>query len=334
MNETDYKGINTLIRTYELRLLKREDVERMLKAPDLGSVLDLLSGTVYQFNREETLRTKNFNQILMNHLVDVYRELFTIAPDSEIVELFTLKYSYHNLKVLLKQHFLEEQHEDLLIPIGGLSLDALRNLVETGNSEVAHPIMVEAVQHAKSDYNEQRLLEAITVYLDTYYFRHLRIIADRIDYEPITKMIDTQIDLYNLSTLVRSLNQGKPRSHLYTVLSSAGTISKQEIIDESMNGAVAVLRKLYGGKSYGSQLERVIVDNNRIDTLKLDKLMEDLIHDIVSEGLYQPFGPLPMLGFIYAKETEVTNLRLILVGKDNQIEEQILRERVREVYGS
>ena len=101
-----------------------------------------------------------------------------------------------------------------------------------------------------------------------------------------------------------------------------------------MNGAVAVLRKLYGGKSYGSQLERVIVDNNRIDTLKLDKLMEDLIHDIVSEGLYQPFGPLPMLGFIYAKETEVTNLRLILVGKDNQIEEQILRERVREVYGS
>ena len=48
------------------------------------------------------------------------------------------------------------------------------------------------------------------------------------------------------------------------------------------------------------------------------------------------FHPLlmPLLGYVYAKETEVTNLRLLLVGKDNAINEDILRERVRQVYGS
>ncbi len=334
MKDTDYKGINTLIRTYELRLLKTDDFERMLKADDLKSALDVLNGTEYEFDRTEILRTKDFNGFLMEHLADVYEELFEIAPNPELIELFTLRYTYHDLKVLLKQRFLDEDLEELLIPIGRQSLDSLKNLVDTGENDQAHPLMVEAVQSTITDYEERGLLEAVTVYLDTFYFRHLRDITERIDFDPITNITDTIIDLYNLSSVVRSLNQGKPRSHLHTLLSSSGSIPKQDIIDESVNGAVTVLRKLYSGKPYGERLETVIIDNKDINTLNLDKLSDGLIHDIVSEGIYQAFGPLPMLGYIYAKETEIRNLRLLLIGKDNGIAEDILRERVRQVYGS
>lgn len=334
MKDIDYKGINTLIRTYELRLLKSEEMERILKASNLSQALDVLNGTEYDFDREEVLRTKNINEFLLKHLADVYQDLFEIVPDPEIIELFTLRYTYHNLKVLLKQHFLGENLEHLLIPIGRQSLESLKTLVETGESDQAHPIMVEAIQMAKYDYEERELIEAVTVYMDTYYFRHLRDITNRVDDSSITNITDTITDLYNLSSVVRSTNQGKPRSHLYAILSSAGSIPKQAIIDELINGPVVLLRKLYSGKPYGSQLESVIIDNKEIDTLQLDKLMDDLIHEVVSEGLYQPFGPMPVLGYLYAKETEVTNLRLLLVGKDNDIEEGTLRERVRQVYGS
>ncbi len=84
---------------------------------------------------------------------------------------------------------------------------------------------------------------------------------------------------------------------------------------------------------YGSKLE-VVIEDNKINTLKLDKIMDELISEIVSEGIYQAFGPMPLLGYIYAKETEITNLRLLLVGKDNQIDETILRERMRTIYGA
>lgn len=334
MKDTDYKGINTLIRTYELRLLTTDDFSRILKADDLKTALDILKGSDYDFDEGEVLRTKDFNGFLMAHLAEVYQELFAIAPEPELIELFTLRYSYHNLKVLLKQYFLEENYEELLIPIGRLSIDSLKKLVETDELDEADPIMVEAVREAKSDYSETNMLEAVTVFMDTYYFRHLRRIADQLHFDAITNIVDTQIDLYNLSSLVRSLNQKKPRSHLHTVLSSSGSIPKLDIIEESVNGAVSVLRKYYAGKSYGSRLEMVIEDDNRINTLKLDKLVDDIVHDIVSEGIYQPFGPMPLLGYIYAKETEVTNLRLLLVGKDNHISEDKLRERVRHVYGS
>lgn len=333
IKDIDYKAINTLIRTYELKLLQKDDFERLLKADDLKATLDTLKATDYEFDQEELLQTKQFNEMLMAHLADVYREMYEVAPQPQLLDLFTLRYTYHNLKVLLKDLFLESNQETLLIPIGSLSVDQLKTLVSSGKSDNAHPLMVEAVRLTKEDFEERQLIEAVTVYMDTYYLRHLRAISDDLQNEDISAITDTLIDLYNLTTLVRSLNQGKPRSHLHALLSSSGTVSKQDLIDDSINGAVSVLKKYYSSKVYGSKLE-VVIEDNKINTLKLDKIMDELISEIVSEGIYQAFGPMPLLGYIYAKETEITNLRLVLVGKDNQIDETILRERMRTIYGA
>ncbi len=333
IKDIDYKAINTLIRTYELKLLQKDDFERLLKADDLKATLDTLKATDYEFDQEELLQTKQFNEMLMAHLADVYREMYEVAPQPQLLDLFTLRYTYHNLKVLLKDLFLESNQETLLIPIGSLSVDQLKTLVSSGKNDNAHPLMVEAVRLTKEDFEERQLIEAVTVYMDTYYLRHLRAISDDLQNEDISAITDTLIDLYNLTTLVRSLNQGKPRSHLHALLSSSGTVSKQDLIDDSINGAVSVLKKYYSSKVYGSKLE-VVIEDNKINTLKLDKIMDELISEIVSEGIYQAFGPMPLLGYIYAKETEITNLRLLLVGKDNQIDETILRERMRTIYGA
>jgi V/A-type H+-transporting ATPase subunit C len=107
------------------------------------------------------------------------------------------------------------------------------------------------------------------------------------------------------------------------------------LIEESINGPSAVMRKHYFSKEYGARLSNMISDTtNEVDTQKLDKLVDELTYELIAEGLYQPFGPIPLLGYLFAKEKEVTNIRLILVGKDNQIDEQILRERMRPIYGS
>jgi V/A-type H+-transporting ATPase subunit C len=261
--------------------------------------------------------------------------LFSITPVAEIVELFALRYTYHNLKVLLKQRFSGEDLEQLLIPIGKYSIGSLKKLVETGDGNDEHPILIEGVQEALRDFDEGHRIEAATIFMDTYYFRHLRSISNKLQHPSITKMVDGIIDLYNLSTMIRSLKQSKPRGFLYTVLSSSGSISKRDLIEESINGPSAVMRKHYFSKEYGTRLSNMISETtNEVDTQKLDKLVDELTYELVAEGLYQPFGPIPLLGYLFAKEKEVTNIRLILVGKDNQIEEQILRERMRPVYGS
>lgn len=334
MQDTEYKGINTQIRVAETKLFTREDYEKMLRAEGLRGALDVLKGTDYYFDEQEVLDTKNFDQFLMARLKTVYDELFEMTPNREVVQIYTLRYSYHNLKVLLKQKVKEVELEHLLIPIGNESISTLRNLVQTGQSEILDPIIVEAVQHALDDYNTFERVEAIDVFMDTYYYKHIRAIADELNNATISKVVDVMIDLDNLSTVIRSLNQQKSRSFLHTVLSSSGSIAKQAIIDAADQGKGA-LSELYLSQPYAKDLETILADSrSEINPMMLDRIIEEIIDELMDEGKYQAFGPMPVVAYIFAIEKEVTNIRLILVGKDNQIDEEILRERMRPIYGS
>lgn len=77
-----------------------------------------------------------------------------------------------------------------------------------------------------------------------------------------------------------------------------------------------------------------ILEQEEHPVFALELLKEELIHQILEEATFEPFGPLPSLAYIHALEMEVKNLRLLLVGVDNEFTEEQLRERMRPVYVS
>ncbi|PXW91828.1 V/A-type H+-transporting ATPase subunit C [Streptohalobacillus salinus] len=335
MQDTQYKGVNTLLRVYETQLLTREDYEKMLRAENLSEALEALKSTEYLIDEQELLEHKTFDGFLMQRLKNLYEELYSVTPDSEVVQIYTLRYTYHNLKVLLKQKFTDQDLEHLLIHIGKYPVSTLRHLVNTGQSDELNPIMIEGVTGAIEDFETYGRLETADVFMDTYYYKHMRAITDRLNNATITKMADAMIDLDNLSTVVRSINQNKSRSFLHTVLSSSGTIPKKALIDAADDGAINVLNSLYLDKTYSKRLEAVVVESkDNINPMVLDKVIDEIVDDLMEEAKYQAFGPMPVMAFMFAIEKEVTNIRLILVGKDNQIDEDIIRERMRPIYGS
>lgn len=40
----------------------------------------------------------------------------------------------------------------------------------------------------------------------------------------------------------------------------------------------------------------------------------------------------PLVAYVYAKETEIKNIRMILTGKINQVEPKNIKERLRDSY--
>jgi len=44
------------------------------------------------------------------------------------------------------------------------------------------------------------------------------------------------------------------------------------------------------------------------------------------------FGPEPIIAYIIAKETEIKIIRIILAGKLNKVDSNIIRERLRDIY--
>ena len=64
----------------------------------------------------------------------------------------------------------------------------------------------------------------------------------------------------------------------------------------------------------------------------LEKLVDNYIMTIMKEAKFIPFGGEPLLAYIYAKETEIKVVRIIMVGKLNNISPEVIRERLRDIY--
>jgi V/A-type H+/Na+-transporting ATPase subunit C len=65
---------------------------------------------------------------------------------------------------------------------------------------------------------------------------------------------------------------------------------------------------------------------------RLEKLSDDYITTYLKRGKWTPFGPEPLIGYLWAKEMEIKNIRLVLVGKINKLPAEAIRERLRDGY--
>ena len=63
-----------------------------------------------------------------------------------------------------------------------------------------------------------------------------------------------------------------------------------------------------------------------------EKQADDLLTAYLQQGKLRPFGLEPLIGYLYAKEVEIKNIRMILVGKINGLPTELIRERLRDVY--
>ena len=93
--DTDYLSVSARIRAMENRLLTRERMDRMIDAADDGEARKVLAECGYP-------EGGSLDQALAAARADVFRDMESAVPDRRLVEIFQLKYDYHNIKAILK----------------------------------------------------------------------------------------------------------------------------------------------------------------------------------------------------------------------------------------
>ena len=112
IKDTDYLTISTRIRAMENKLLTRERMERMLEAHTDDEAVKVLSECGYGELTELTHTA--LDALLAQARAALYRELRSAVPDPGLVEVFQMKYDYHNAKVLLKAQAVGAEADRLL----------------------------------------------------------------------------------------------------------------------------------------------------------------------------------------------------------------------------
>lgn len=98
--DTDYAAVSAALHAREAKLLTQAMAERMIDAATPEESYKTLLECGYAPLERCTL--ENVEHALSQARRELYREVSVLAPDKRIVELFQVKYDYHNAKLALK----------------------------------------------------------------------------------------------------------------------------------------------------------------------------------------------------------------------------------------
>ena len=276
--------------------------------------------------------SESFEEALGRAQEDLLSELVKIVPDPKVIWIYTMRYTFHNLKALIKAELLDQNFDDLYISDGFYSLDQIKTAIRTGQASGLPDVLLESIQEVREHFEESNSLQGIDIILDRKYLYCQRKVADKIDEPELSKEVISFIDFTNILMIARGIKQKRSRNFMSTALSSHGSILKKELLD-CVEGDLEQFTNYLRSTSYGEVIEPIIKENT-IDLSQLERLCDDYLTGFYETAQTQAFGPLPVLALLNAKSIEAKNLRLIITGKRVGLTEEQIRERMRETYGT
>lgn len=317
----------------EKRLLDRTKIERMIEAVSADEVLRILNETEYSNVLVNIKRPEDYEEMLSLELNRVYDLVYELSPIKELVKVFSLKYDYHNIKVLLKERVLQKDLSSMLINLGDLDLKEIKNKINGDSYKTLSGNLGKGIKEALEVFNQTKDPQKIDIIIDKYMFKELLEINKSLNYKFIDNLVRAVIDSTNIRTLLRIKKQNKKREFAEEVIYEGGAIEKNKLIalmNETPENIMNKLKTTIYSDLIMEGFEGYIKTNS---ASLLEKLSDNYIMELMKKSKLVTFGPEKILSYIYAKETEIKIVRIIMVAKLNNIAEEVIRERLRDIYG-
>lgn len=336
MNEI-YSNVISNVKIMEKKLLNTEQYNRMIEATSPDEAIKIIAQNGYDVNNLE--RAEDYEIILNKSLKEVFKELYSIAPDINVIDIMSLKYDFNNLKLILKNKIVKTKDlEKLFIKYSNSNVDETNKAIETGIIKDLKPNIKEILSKILKDFNNEMDPQILDMQLDTDMYEEMNRILSLINNDFITNFIKQTIDVQNFKTFVRSKSMGKSNQFLKKALQKGGKIDIDTYI-KSYDGSkdfadfISSLPQKFNYKDISKIVSKVADDYATNGSLaNMEKIFDNYLIEIIKNSKYTFFGPDAIVSYIFAKEVEIRNIRTLMVGKISGVSPNDLKERLRDTY--
>lgn len=328
IKDTDYLFLSTYTHVLETTLLTHARMERMLEAPTDADALRVLVECGYP--ELSVIDVDGVNHMLAKMRDRVFGDLYAIVPDPRLLDVFKIKYDYHNAKALLKAEAMGTDAERLLVDVGRYAPALLTQRVREKSDAGLSEYLAQAITEARELLGTTRDPQRADFVLDKFCFLEMEALARETGSDFLVGYVRAQVDLANLKSLVRVLRMGKSPDYLSEVLFEGGTISADALLRMARKGDK--LESIYAATPYADAAEagQSAVSGGRLTDF--ERLCDNTLMDYLVQAKTVPFGEQVLIGYLGARESELTAVRIIMTGRLAGLKADLIRERLREAY--
>lgn len=330
VNQDDYAYAVGLIRAKEIKLLDSDRLNRMIEAPNAADAFKVLTEAEYGYGNTENFYS--FEQALAEEMKKTYALLAEIAPVSEVVEAFKRKYDYFNVKVLLKAEFSGQETPQILTDTGIFGIEQIKRIIRERDYNELSPIMIQAINDTYDTFSRMRDPQAVDLIMDNASYAQFVNDLNEFDSPFLHELARIIIDITNIKMYIRARNMNKSWDFIGKLLLKGGELSEEFYFTEFDKSDEAFVDDLRQTR-YGDTVKRgweLYTEKKNISGL--EKLLDDFLMRYIRQSKLITMGVEPFIAYLFAKETEIRNVRIIMTGKINRLNDDLIRERLRLGY--
>jgi len=334
--DTDQGYANARLHGMRSRLFPRDFYERLIAEPEVSQVVKDLMETSYSQDLEGQVvhgfTSEVIDEALKQNMVRAYRKVLSFLDPKARRLLSTLlgRWDVFNIKTILRgahHHVPIDQVTASFFPAGYLSEDELEALarlddVRTAIDTMAMWGLVYAIplRRAYPDYARDNDLAPLELALDRQYaeWAASRLVGEAADVDISRRILGMQIDTLNIVMVFRLLKADVESVEAGRYFLEGGRVIRKDLFLElaKLSDVDEVLERLKR-TLYAETLNDVAARYLEYASIPVfERALEGLImRTALVAGIRDPHGVGIAIAYLYGKQNEITNLRIIVKGK-------------------
>jgi len=268
------------------------------------------------------------------NLAKTYRKLLDVSIDEPqfLILEYLRRWDIWNIKTVIRGKFYGATDTEImkyLVPAGELDAEFLDGLTKKGTvQEVISAFEGTDYSSALAQYDGKNLASLENALDKLYYFRMERAVGGTLSVGGglLLKYVRREIDIRNLITLFRMNKAGVDAAIIQENLIPGGKLH-EELSRMAGQPFGEFLRGLEGYPFWSSISDIATADLDAMSRIEA-RLRAYLVRYAWALSNYHPLSILPVLGYMVSKDTEVSNIRKIVRGKEAGLPAELIEEQV------
>ncbi|MDF2544033.1 MAG: hypothetical protein K0S47_3751 [Herbinix sp.] len=321
MADKQYTYAVARIRSKELSLMSKSDIDQLMACKTEKECLRFLLDKGWGRTGEES--PEQLLTIERDKTWELIREL---VGDMSVFYTFIYGNDFHNLKAAIKQVYMNTELDHIYISNGTIPPEQIYKAVKEHDFSILPEHMKACAEEAyqvQLHTGDSQLCEVIIdkAALETTYRK-----GKATGNELLSKYAELKVAAADINIAFRSQKTGKSREFMERAIAQCDSLDVKKLISAALESEEAIYEYL-----------STTVYEDAVQALKespsaFERWCDNLIIRHIRPQKYNPFTISPLAAYILARENEIKSVRILLSGKRNEIPEEAIRERMREMY--
>lgn len=317
----DYIYAVARIRSRELSLLSRQDIDQLMACKTYEECLRTLKDKGWG-NSGET----SGEELLAAEDEKTWALLRELCSDLSPFDVLLYPTDYNNLKAAVKCVVTGVEPVNVFLPGGSVEPETMLQCARENDFSPLPPAMAQAADEAYHTLLQTGDGQLCDVILDRACLTGVLEQGRASKNQLLEEYAQLLCAVSDIKVAVRACRTGKPKSFLDAALAPCGALDLEALAQAASQGQEELFAYL-ASTEYGEAAERL-----KESASAFEKWCDDRVMELIKGQKSNPFTVGPLFAYALARRNEIGTVRIILSGKLNELDDGVIRERLRDMY--